>query len=78
MEDGLYDSKKISNSVGGCAINTSRAANFYLQALMGDNQSLVKTLGSIGKDQAGDFVIKQLQEESMQFDLYQDETALTG
>ena len=60
MDDGFYGSKKISNSVGGCAMNTSRAANFYIQALLGTKHSLVKTLGSIGKDKAGEFIIKQL------------------
>lgn len=35
MKDGSYGSKKISATVGGCAVNTSRAANFYLQAIFG-------------------------------------------
>jgi sugar/nucleoside kinase (ribokinase family) len=65
MEDGLYGSKRISNTVGGCAMNTSRAANFYIQALLGNQNSLVKTLGSIGKDQAGEYIMKQLQDENM-------------
>jgi len=31
MKDGdEYGSKKISETVGGCAMNTGRAANFYL------------------------------------------------
>ena len=30
MQDGEYDSKKMSGTVGGCAMNTSRSANFYL------------------------------------------------
>ena len=33
MEDGgKYGSKKLSTCLGGCAMNTSRAANFYLLA----------------------------------------------
>lgn len=40
MEDSL------STTVGGCAMNTARAANFYLQALNFKNKVL--TVGSIG------------------------------
>ena len=33
MEDGgLYGSKKLSTVLGGCAMNTSRAANYFLMA----------------------------------------------
>jgi hypothetical protein len=30
MKAGEFDSKEIAKTVGGCAMNTSRAANFYL------------------------------------------------
>jgi len=78
MEDGLYGSKEISTTIGGCAMNTSRAANFYLQALEGQESSRVKTLGSIGKDKAGAYIVKELNKENLLHDLYEDETALTG
>ena len=53
MTNGEYGSKQISKTVGGCAMNTSRAANFYLQAQFGTESSLVYTLGCVGKDSAG-------------------------
>ena len=40
----------VSTTVGGCAMNTARAANFYLQAL--DLKNKVLTVGSIGTDGA--------------------------
>jgi len=41
----------LSATVGGCAMNTGRSANFYLQARLGkDKSSKVMTLGSIGTD----------------------------
>jgi esterase/lipase superfamily enzyme len=51
MEDVL------STTVGGCAMNTARAANFYLQAK--DLNRKVMTVGSIGKDQAAEIITTQ-------------------
>jgi hypothetical protein len=50
MKDGEYGSKKMSETIGGCALNTSRAANFFLQAKYGSSFSKVKTIGCIGDD----------------------------
>lgn len=59
MRDGEYGSKELSATVGGCAMNTSRAANIYLKSLPeGPKESKVVTLGAIGKDDGGEFVKK--------------------
>ena len=58
MEDGWYQSKIISKTVGGCAMNTSRAANMYLKAAYHSEFQKVFTLGCIGKDFAGSQVKK--------------------
>jgi hypothetical protein len=55
MSDGdRYGSKVLSTTVGGCAMNTTRAANFYLQAYGYGNK--VVTVGSIGKDDAATII----------------------
>ena len=55
MEDGgKYGSKKLSVALGGCAMNTTRAANYYLLATSQESYSKkVVTVGSIGEDKAG-------------------------
>lgn len=78
MEDGLFGSKKISATVGGCAMNTSRAAHKYLQATNGFEFQKVVTLGCVGDDEAGKFVAKSLDEENMMHEIYVDDTTLTG
>lgn len=51
MKDGEYGSKQMVATVGGCAMNTTRSASFYLQAVLGDDSiSKAYTLGSIGTD----------------------------
>jgi sugar/nucleoside kinase (ribokinase family) len=78
MEDGEYGSKKLSVTVGGCAMNTSRAANKYLQAMYGEDFSKVYTLGCIGKDVAGETVLKQIKADNLMHDIFIDESTLTG
>lgn len=79
MRDGEYGSKELSATVGGCAMNTSRAANIYLQSLPeGPKVSKVVTLGAIGKDDGGEFVKKQLLEEGIVNYLFVDDVAMTG
>lgn len=69
MKDGLYGSKKISATVGGCALNTSRAANFYLQAVNGKHFKKVYTLGVVGQDDAGKLILEQLERENLMNDI---------
>ena len=49
---------ELSRTAGGCAMNTSRAANYFLNAR--EQPSRVLTMGSIGQDLAASLVIKQL------------------
>lgn len=57
MRDGEYGSKELSSTVGGCSMNTCRAANIYMKAVPeGAEYPRVITLGAIGKDQGGEFV----------------------
>jgi bifunctional ADP-heptose synthase (sugar kinase/adenylyltransferase) len=66
----------VSTTVGGCAMNTARAANFYLQAL--DLKSKVLTVGSIGTDDAAKIILEKTSEEELMTSFHQDETAITG
>lgn len=45
---GEYGSEQLVSTVGGCSMNTSRAANFYLQAINKDYQYTIFSTGSIG------------------------------
>ena len=57
MKDSEYGSKELSATVGGCAVNTSRGANMYLQALPSGSQfNKVITVGCIGGDQSGEYI----------------------
>jgi hypothetical protein len=51
-ENGDYEGAlKLAKTAGGCSVNTSLAANYYLECL--DNskfQNRILTLGSIGQD----------------------------
>ena len=79
MQDGEYGSKSISSTMGGCAMNTSRAANFLFNSLpSGPMPHKIMTLGSIGDDEAGELVQKQLEEEDLLHDVHIEEGALTG
>ena len=63
-DDDQYRSKKLCATVGGCSMNTSRAANMYLKALPGGSlYNKVITLGAIGGDTSGDFIEKNLEDE---------------
>ena len=54
MKTGDFGCKELSTTVGGCAVNTSRAANFYLKALPNAPYNYkVVTIGSIGGDESG-------------------------
>ena len=51
------DFKELSTTVGGCAMNTTRAANFYFQAHpKGPFAQKVLTVGSIGSDEAAETI----------------------
>ncbi len=65
MSDGdKFGSKKLCATVGGCSMNTSRAANMYLKSLPGGGLfNKVITLGSIGGDSSGEFIEKNLEKE---------------
>ena len=79
MKDGEYESQELCATPGGCSMNTCRAANFYFQGL--DDQKYSNkciTLGSIGKDSAGELIQKQLEDEKIINYLYVDEEAMTG
>ena len=57
IKDGEHGSKEMSRTVGGCCMNTSRAANFYLQAVLNSEaEGRVKTVGSIGDDETGKWI----------------------
>ena len=57
MKDGEYGSKELSRTVGGCSMNMGRAANMVLRAQpSGDFSKKVVALGSIGGDEAGEYV----------------------
>ena len=79
MKEGEHGSKEMSRTVGGCAMNTSRSANLYLQALYGEkSEGRVKTMGSIGDDENGKWIQSKLQEEKLAVDLLQVPNVLTG
>lgn len=79
MKDGEHGSKEMSRTVGGCSMNTSRSAHFYLQALCGEkSEGRVKTMGSIGDDENGKWIQSKLQEEKLAVDLLQVPNVLTG
>jgi len=79
LKDGEQGSKEMSRSIGGCAMNTSRAANYYLQARLGEEASdKIKTLGSIGDDEAGKWILQKLKEEKLNADLMVIENSITG
>jgi adenosine kinase len=59
-------------------MNTSRAANKYLQAIHGKNFAKVYTLGCIGNDEAGKQILQQLRNENLMHDIYIDDQTLTG
>jgi hypothetical protein len=64
MKNGDYGSRELSSTVGGCAMNTCRAANFCLQSQPeGALTKKVITLGSIGTDESADAIVKQLDRE---------------
>lgn len=74
MKDGDYDSKKMSETVGGCAMNTCRSAHFYLQALLGEDvPSKILTLGSIGNDDQANWIEKTLVDEKIGYDVFKCE-----
>lgn len=47
---GEYDSVQLVKTVGGCAMNTSRAANFYLNSIDQKWKNRIFSTGSIGQD----------------------------
>ena len=47
---GEYGSEQLVSTVGGCSMNTSRAANFYLQAVDKKYMYTIFSTGSIGQD----------------------------
>lgn len=47
---GEYGSEQLVSTVGGCAMNTSRAANFYLQAIDKQYKYTIFSTGAIGQD----------------------------
>lgn len=74
MRDGENGSKELSATVGGCAMNTGRSANFYLQAKFGmDFPSRIMTLGSIGIDEQGIQIEQQLGAENLGFSVFKCE-----
>ena len=58
MDEGSkYGFKRLSICLGGCAMNTTRAANYYFLAQpFGEIQRKVMTVGSIGDDKAGSII----------------------
>lgn len=60
-------------------MNTSRAANFYLQCVDSSKfENRVFSTGSIGKDQQAQDIIDQLNNDGLTFDFHQEEGAVTG
>ena len=74
MQEGV-----LSTTVGGCAMNTTRAANFYFQAHpRGPYHQRVMTIGSIGSDTTGKFIQDQLKTENVLADMFVVDGAITG
>ena len=78
LNDGEFGSKRIVKTVGGCAMNTSRAAHNYLQAAGSSPKGKVLTLGCIGDDDSGSYIKKQLKDEEVLYDVHVEEGSLTG
>jgi sugar/nucleoside kinase (ribokinase family) len=83
MEDGELGTKLLTSTVGGCAVNTTRSANFYLQAMgkskcSADFDERVMTIGAIGSDEQGKKVRTQLNSESVPYSVFQAEETMTG
>ena len=53
-------------------MNTSRAANKYLQAIHGKDFSKVYTLGCVGGDESGKKIIQLLEQENLYNDIHVD------
>jgi len=83
LKDGELDTKVLTSTVGGCAVNTSRSANFFLQSVGKRRRSVdfnerVMTIGAIGSDAQGLKVQSQLNRESVSFSVYKAENTMTG
>jgi len=78
LRDGEYGSSSVSETVGGCSMNTSRCANFYLKCVEPTQKHRVFTSGSIGNDKQAELIIKTLEDEGVTYDIHREEGAVTG
>lgn len=75
---GEYESEQLVKTVGGCAMNTSRAANFYLKSIDKKFSNRIFSTGCIGQDMQAKLIMEQLNEDGLTYDIHQDPEAVTG
>lgn len=60
--------KELARTAGGCAMNTIRAGNYYLEKSNQKNKTL--TLGAVGQDNSAEMIIEMLNKEGICYSIH--------
>jgi len=76
LYDDLWNTEGRQTIPGGSALNSARSTNFMLKGLGHEGQ--VTYYGSIGNDEMGEVLSKDLSDNGIKANFYRDETNPTG